>query len=59
MILQVHDELIFDVAKDELEQMMQIMKTAMEHAFHMVVPLKVEGCAKNWYYLKIGGFYAR
>lgn len=53
MILQVHDELIFDVAKDELEQMMQIIQTAMEDAFHMVVPLKVEGAyAKNWYDLK-------
>ena len=53
MILQVHDELIFDVVKEELEEMMIIIQSAMESAFQMKVPLKVEGTyAKNWYDLK-------
>lgn len=53
MILQVHDELIFDVYKEELDEMMTIIKSAMEDAFQMDVPLKVEGAyATNWYDLK-------
>lgn len=53
MILQVHDELIFDVTKEELDEMMMIIKSAMEEAFQMDVPLKVEGSyATNWYDLK-------
>lgn len=53
MILQVHDELIFDVYEDELDEMMTIIKSSMENAFQMAVPLKVEGTyASNWYDLK-------
>lgn len=53
MILQVHDELIFDVYKDELDEMMKVIQSAMEDAFLMDVPLKVEGgYASNWYDLK-------
>jgi len=53
MILQVHDELIFDVYKEELDEVMSMVQTAMEHAFEMAVPLKVDGgYAKNWYDLK-------
>lgn len=53
MILQVHDELIFDVYQDELEEMMVIIQSAMEEAFQMEVPLKVDGAyASNWYDLK-------
>lgn len=53
MILQVHDELIFDVVKEELDEMMTLIQTAMEEAFEMDVPLKVEGTyAQNWYDLK-------
>lgn len=53
MIIQVHDELLFDVYKEELEEMMIIIKSAMEDAFQMDVPLKVEGSyALNWYDLK-------
>lgn len=53
MILQVHDELIFDVVKEEREELMSLVKEAMEHAFMMDVPLKVDGnYAKNWYELK-------
>ncbi|MEG0592804.1 MAG: DNA polymerase I [Coprobacillus sp.] len=53
MILQVHDELIFDVDKDELDVVMSLVKKAMEEAFIMDVPLKVDGgYATNWYELK-------
>jgi len=53
MIIQVHDELIFDVYAEELEEMMNIIKSAMESAFTMDVPLKVDGAyATNWYDLK-------
>lgn len=53
MILQVHDELIFDVFKDELDEMMKIVKDNMESAFLMKVLLKADGAyAKNWYDLK-------
>ena len=39
--------------KDELEDMMTMIKTAMENAFQMEVPLKVDGAyASNWYDLK-------
>ena len=53
MILQVHDELIFDVVKEELDDMMHLIQSAMESAFEMNVPLKAEGTyGKNWYELK-------
>ena len=42
MILQVHDELIFDVYEDELEQMMKLVQTGMESAYQMTVELKAE-----------------
>lgn len=53
MILQVHDELIFDVPEDELEQMKQIVTDGMTHAMKLNVPLTVE-CAsgKSWYEAK-------
>ena len=50
MILQVHDELIFDVYQDELDKMMKLVKEGMESAYQMKVELKAEGTyAKNWY----------
>ncbi len=53
MILQVHDELIFDVYKDELDVMMKLVKEEMENAFLMNVKLEAEGAyASNWYDLK-------
>ena len=53
MILQVHDELIFDVYQDELDKMMKLVKEGMESAYQMKVELKAEGTyAKNWYELK-------
>ena len=49
MLLQVHDELVFDAHKDELEVIKPIIKEEMENAFKMVVPLDVEmGVGENW-----------
>ena len=53
MILQVHDEMIFDVFEDELEEVMSLVKEKMENCIKMDVPLIVEGnYAKNWCELK-------
>jgi DNA polymerase-1 len=49
MILQVHDELVFEVPTAELAQARAIIKHAMETAFALVVPLVVElGAGENW-----------
>jgi DNA polymerase-1 len=49
MILQVHDELVFDVHIDEIEQMKSLVKNAMENAVQLTVPMEVEmELAKNW-----------
>ena len=49
MLLQVHDELVFDAHKDELETIKPIIKEEMENAFKMSVPLDVEvGIGENW-----------
>ena len=49
MLLQVHDELVFDVYKPELEEMQTLIKTEMENAFKMDVPLDVEvDTGLNW-----------
>ncbi|HOT14828.1 MAG TPA: DNA polymerase I [Bacteroidales bacterium] len=49
MILQVHDELIFDVLPQELEKVRQIVVREMENAYPMAVPLKVDtGTGQNW-----------
>jgi DNA polymerase-1 len=49
MILQVHDELVFDVPKEELEEVKELVRTEMENAIHLDVPVKVEiGVGRNW-----------
>ena len=49
MLLQVHDELVFDVHNSELEKIKPMIKHEMENAFKMDVPLDVEiGLGKNW-----------
>jgi DNA polymerase-1 len=49
MLLQVHDELVFDVYRPELEDMKTLIKTEMENAFKMDVPLDVEvDTGLNW-----------
>ncbi|HEY8365190.1 MAG TPA: DNA polymerase I [Haloplasmataceae bacterium] len=50
LLIQVHDELIFTVKKDELEIMKQIVKEEMENAVKLQVPLKVDiNYGHNWY----------
>ena len=49
MILQVHDELVFDVPKEEKVVLTKIVKTEMENALELEVPLVVDiGTGKNW-----------
>jgi DNA polymerase-1 len=49
MLLQVHDELVFDVHNDELEKIQPMIKHEMENAFKMSVPLEVElGMGNDW-----------
>ena len=49
MLLQVHDELVFDVHNSELEKIQPMIKHEMENAFKMDVPLDVEiGIGQNW-----------
>ena len=49
MLLQVHDELVFDVHNDELEKIQPMIKHEMENAFKLEVPLVVDlGMGKNW-----------
>lgn len=49
MLLQVHDELIFEVPDDEAEEIPGKLKGLMETAYELDVPLKVDmGLAKNW-----------
>jgi DNA polymerase-1 len=49
MILQVHDELVFDVHKSEMDLMKKLVEEAMEHAVKLVVPMEVElQFGENW-----------
>jgi DNA polymerase-1 len=50
MILQVHDELIFEVPKEELAEATVIIRNAMEQAYQLDVPLRVDmKVGANWY----------
>jgi DNA polymerase-1 len=49
MLLQVHDELLFEVAPGELDQLRDVVATAMCSAFSMTVPLEVSvGTGRSW-----------
>jgi DNA polymerase-1 len=49
MILQVHDELVFDVLKPECEEVTSIVRFEMENAYPVSIPLTVEiGVGNNW-----------
>ncbi len=49
MLLQVHDELVFEVAADELDELTALVKREMEGAASLSVPLLVDvGVGKNW-----------
>ena len=53
MILQVHDELIFDVPNDELDIIEELVKDTMENIYELSVPLKVGmSYGKDWYEAK-------
>lgn len=53
MILQVHDELIFDTKKEELEEVISLVKEIMEHTITLKVPLNVDlEYGDNWYLAK-------
>ncbi|MBO8171845.1 MAG: DNA polymerase I [Bacillaceae bacterium] len=53
MLLQVHDELVFEVPEAELEQLKQAVKEEMENAIELKVPLKVDmSFGNNWYEAK-------
>ena len=50
MILQIHDELIFDVCEDEIEIMKKIVEEGMQNAMKLRVPLLAEASmGKTWY----------
>ena len=50
MIIQVHDELIFDVLESELEEVKKLVKEIMENVYKLEVPLKVDvNYGKNWF----------
>ena len=49
MLLQVHDELVFDAKKSELDALTNMIKTEMEKAYKLQVPLVVDvGTGNNW-----------
>jgi DNA polymerase-1 len=49
MLLQVHDELVFEVFPSEMDQVQELVKYEMEHAAQLSVPLVVDlGVGKNW-----------
>ncbi|MDD4518825.1 MAG: DNA polymerase, partial [Limnochordia bacterium] len=49
MLLQVHDELVFDVAKSDLHELAVLVTKVMEHVYPLAVPLKVElNVGPNW-----------
>jgi len=49
MIMQVHDELVFEVPEDELERMAALVRQEMEGVYAMRVPLKVDvGWGESW-----------
>ncbi|MFZ8961635.1 MAG: DNA polymerase I, partial [Flavobacteriaceae bacterium] len=49
MLLQVHDELVFDAHKEELDALKIMVKSEMENAFSLAVPLVVDiGVGTNW-----------
>ncbi len=53
MIIQVHDELVFDCLKEEQETVTKIMKDVMENVIKLKVPLKIDiEYGNNWYEAK-------
>lgn len=50
LVLQIHDELIFAVPQDELDEIISKIKHIMEHVYELDVPLSVDvGYGKTWF----------
>ena len=53
MLIQVHDELVFNVLNSELDEVKEIVRDVMENTFKIDVPLKVDiEVGNNWYEAK-------
>ena len=53
MLLQVHDELVFDVPKEEIETLSALVRDIMENTYRVSVPLKVDiEYGENWFEAK-------
>ena len=53
LLLQIHDELIFEVPKEEMETMISLVKEEMENVLELKVPLQASiSCGKTWYEAK-------
>ena len=53
MLIQVHDELVFNVYDDELDTVKEIVRDIMENTFKLSVPLKVDiEVGNDWYEAK-------
>ena len=53
ILVQVHDELVLDVPKEEVEIMGKLIRDVMENIYKLSVPLKVDiEYGKNWYEAK-------
>ncbi len=49
MIMQVHDELVFEVPNQEIDTVKELVRREMENAIELSVPIKVDvGIGKNW-----------
>jgi DNA polymerase-1 len=49
LILQIHDELVFEVPEKELDPVRALVKKEMEGVMKLYIPLKVDiGAGKNW-----------
>jgi DNA polymerase-1 len=50
MLVQVHDELVFEIHKNELEKMKSLIKNEMENVYQLGIPLKVDmDVGLNWF----------
>ena len=53
MVIQVHDELVFDCVNEELDIVKQVVKDVMENTYKLSVPLKVDiEYGTDWYEAK-------
>jgi DNA polymerase I len=49
LILQIHDELVFEVPQDKAKEMTSLVREEMEGVMKLYIPLKVDiGIGKNW-----------